>query len=546
MKLTILHALIAVLLSCPLHSQTDPFSYSTSALFVQQQVVKSPGGEYFSIGYKLASSEDPVRKAVITKFSSDGQLQWCKGYASTVVNQELFASPFAFRLIATNDALYWLDIGTNYSAEEFQSQLALNKVDLDGQLIWSRRIVDPFEAFPSWSINNSDLYINASGNPVVVFNISPGFPVEFSTDFRFIEYSSTGDFLNYRVLDNPFVFEDGPCLTLSASNDFPAVIIHSSSSNLIFQTIVSDYILENRKGIQLWGDVSSAMVPTDAVRCSNGDVAVVGFITNPNSSLNVGAFVRFGPTGTVLSARYFNGNSTITSVIERPDGRLWINGYNLIDNIQADNGFIALLSSDGEIESSKTFIEEVNWVRTNYSQSALNGLGLFVPFSRSSWDGLPILNGFFSVDENGTGICPGFQNDNFELLFATDPSLFFDSNVALSVGNLTDFEYISGDYLVSDVNLGLTNACGSITSIDEEEPNFSVYPNPVKEILNIQTSSHTENWTIYSAEGRLVMQGDPFGSDFTSIEVSKLHPGIYFLEFHFTDGKKKNTLFIKD
>lgn len=79
------------------------------------------------------------------------------------------------------------------------------------------------------------------------------------------------------------------------------------------------------------------------------------------------------------------------------------------------------------------------------------------------------------------------------------------------------------------------------------EPNFSnsikIYPNPVKSILNIQSNVPSDfNYFIYNPTGQLLMNGE----NQNQIDVSSLHPGIYFLRLTDKTGNTTNHKFIKE
>jgi hypothetical protein len=72
-------------------------------------------------------------------------------------------------------------------------------------------------------------------------------------------------------------------------------------------------------------------------------------------------------------------------------------------------------------------------------------------------------------------------------------------------------------------------------SIDENESEFNIYPNPVKNRLYIETESHIEDVTIMDIYGR--QQTTVIGQQSLSINVSHLTSGIYFIKINTTDGE---------
>ena len=77
-----------------------------------------------------------------------------------------------------------------------------------------------------------------------------------------------------------------------------------------------------------------------------------------------------------------------------------------------------------------------------------------------------------------------------------------------------------------------THQCGGSTSIDEAKglPALAVYPNPVKDILNIISDTPVHSIRIYNVYGTEVAQA----ADTKSINVSHLPTGVYMVR---ADGK---------
>lgn len=84
---------------------------------------------------------------------------------------------------------------------------------------------------------------------------------------------------------------------------------------------------------------------------------------------------------------------------------------------------------------------------------------------------------------------------------------------------------------------------GSGVGIDEKNSISTplIYPNPVDAVLQIRGNSNPQNVTIWKADGKIVVIDK---TETNNIDVSRLVPGIYFIEI--SDGKqKKYTRFVK-
>lgn len=74
---------------------------------------------------------------------------------------------------------------------------------------------------------------------------------------------------------------------------------------------------------------------------------------------------------------------------------------------------------------------------------------------------------------------------------------------------------------------------------------ISVYPNPVKETLRVQTSESLSSATIYSTDGRKVSTTNKLEKGTTSINTSNLSKGVYLINFIATSGANLTKQFIK-
>lgn len=76
---------------------------------------------------------------------------------------------------------------------------------------------------------------------------------------------------------------------------------------------------------------------------------------------------------------------------------------------------------------------------------------------------------------------------------------------------------------------------------DEVSPaKVSVYPNPTKDFVNINTTSKVSKVTVFGTDGKQLLE------DFTSkINVSKLPAGVYIMKVDFADGKSSTQKIVK-
>lgn len=70
---------------------------------------------------------------------------------------------------------------------------------------------------------------------------------------------------------------------------------------------------------------------------------------------------------------------------------------------------------------------------------------------------------------------------------------------------------------------------------------FSVYPNPVKDLLTIKSNDSVKNVKIYSIDGKKVAEESS-----TSVDMSKYPKGIYMMTIQFVDGRLSTQKIIKE
>jgi hypothetical protein len=111
-----------------------------------------------------------------------------------------------------------------------------------------------------------------------------------------------------------------------------------------------------------------------------------------------------------------------------------------------------------------------------------------------------------------------------------------------SAAQNNEFPYSEWDayiYFSEDCSLGI---------ISSNKHQFSIYPNPVKQtlILNSLNGMGKVNFKIFSTEGKLLSTMSLDFENQTSIDVSNLSNGIYFLNIEDESGNTITKKFIKE
>ncbi|WDF46168.1 peptide-N-glycosidase F-related protein [Chryseobacterium sp. KACC 21268] len=75
---------------------------------------------------------------------------------------------------------------------------------------------------------------------------------------------------------------------------------------------------------------------------------------------------------------------------------------------------------------------------------------------------------------------------------------------------------------------------------DIENKKISVYPNPTKDFVNINSTSKVSKVTVFAADGKQLLEDST-----TKINVSKLASGVYLMKIDFADGKSSTQKIVK-
>ncbi|MDQ0595055.1 hypothetical protein QFZ37_003424 [Chryseobacterium ginsenosidimutans] len=176
---------------------------------------------------------------------------------------------------------------------------------------------------------------------------------------------------------------------------------------------------------------------------------------------------------------------------------------------------------------------------------------------------------FVSVSENGVavGYC-GMIGDREVIIY--HPSLgaapilltdllasqgitvnTFDGKLGTGMGISSDGKYICG----FDNTVPPIFASGWVAKLDETilaandvetiSQNIRIYPNPVKDFLTISSKKRIKSVSVYSADGRLIINNMTINNQEAKIDLSGLETGNYFATATLDDGSIKSFKVIK-
>ncbi|MEM8892130.1 MAG: T9SS type A sorting domain-containing protein, partial [Bacteroidota bacterium] len=82
-----------------------------------------------------------------------------------------------------------------------------------------------------------------------------------------------------------------------------------------------------------------------------------------------------------------------------------------------------------------------------------------------------------------------------------------------------------------------------VDGLDEEELALTLYPNPVKDLLHIQTDHSINKLLVYNTNGQLVISKE---DAFEKINVSQLAKGLYLMQVYTEEGEIIQKKFLKE
>lgn len=114
--------------------------------------------------------------------------------------------------------------------------------------------------------------------------------------------------------------------------------------------------------------------------------------------------------------------------------------------------------------------------------------------------------------------------------FEFGPQVF---SVLAGIDFFSSNEAFNNEMYIDDITLYI----GVLGTDEFATSSFSVYPNPVKDVLNIQSKASVDNVTVYDILGKVVLQENP-GSISPTINMSNLASGAYLVKVTIGNSSK--------
>jgi hypothetical protein len=322
-------------------------------------------------------------------------------------------------------------------------------------------------------------------------------------------------------------------------------------------------------GNVLWakssGSVNDEKGQSIAVNAA-GDAFITGQFCSP--SVSIGSAVLTNPGGTVgygdfFIAKYDASGNPVWAKSAGGEGNFWDSGYGIStdDNGNAYviaefcsptvtvGGFVLtnLGASNNNIFIAKYDSNGVAVWAKSLGLSQNHGFGIDTDASGNVY---AISNFAGQINLDGTTLNFSSGYDIFIVKYDTQGSVVWASSVGEPLWdygnsicvNPSDEVYVTGSFYENSIGFGTTtldNFGGSDICIAKltqenlgtignfEKKNIVVFPNPAKDIINIQGITQKSTLSLYDQRGKLITTKETDSS--TSIDTKKLQAGAYFL-----------------
>ncbi|WP_269234081.1 T9SS type A sorting domain-containing protein [Flavobacterium flavigenum] len=274
---------------------------------------------------------------------------------------------------------------------------------------------------------------------------------------------------------------------------------------------------------------------------SDGKILVGGYFQK-FASLNQANLIRLNANGSKDTSFDIGSgfSDPVYSITLQPDNKILVGGvFSSYQGIQREK--LIRLNTDGSADNS--FDVESTFQNCFVYATVLQNDGKIIVGSYSS-NGTLTQNNLVVLNTNGSkdnSFDPGitfFNNNNTN---ATVYSILLQPNNQLLIGG--DFTAYQGNNLSSYL-IGIQGNISNLSNdeFSEKATSFSIWPNPVKNTLNIiSLKENSCAVKIYDLFGRLVYTKENANS---SIDISSFHSGLYLIKIK-TENGETSQKFIK-
>lgn len=419
------------------------------------------------------------------------------------------------------------------------------KLNSAGDFVWAKQISTPSGA---GNDDASTIKTDSAGNIYIAgryvsadFDPGPGTDVHTistgSADGFIVKLNNQGDLVWVKTLDGTSS-KDITDMEIDAQNnlyvfgsfqgnidlnpDATATDIKTTTGN--FDTFVAKY---DSSGGYLWGHAyggTGADVPSKIYLKGNTLYAGGGFSNtvdlNPGTGTN--SFTSTGGSDAYISK--FNTDGTYISSYVIPDSSTSANSIR--DIVADDNGNLYLTGTFQTSVIGTAPYTNAGGVDNFYLKldSGMNFSGIYI-IGGAQDQGSPLIQPLTGTKFVGVGTSSGTADFDY----TANTSTVTGNPSAFTYSYITTFDFETTMLGVNDI---------------AKKFDFSVYPIPAKDDLNIRSERKIKSVSVFSMDGKRVYSIEK--QDIKNINVSMLPTGTYFLQIKDEKGNISQTKFIKN
>lgn len=480
-------------------------TYGGTSFDLLYDLVACSDGNYLLIGYSgstvsgnCTESTNGISDYWVVKVDANGTIIWQNKYGGDE-RDNLFSA------IETPDGGYLL-LGQSLSAPSGDKTAPLYgsydiwvvKIDENGNVIWDKTYGGDNLEFISSIIETSNGYI-LCGNSLSDISGNKTTPNLGTYDIWLVEIDFAGNILWQQSYGGDGADRPSDIITTSDNNILITAVSSTSNSGDFGQTnygAIDYWVLKlDLNGTLLWQQNYGGSGFDEArkvVETIDGNYIIVGFSNSPISgtknSTNYGDYdiwiIKIDPNGNLLWEKSYGGDAYDAS-------------YNVVE---VNNGYFITGSSLSDISGNKTEIS----------------------FGNSDFWG-------FKIDENGNIIWQktigGTLSDGCNSIVKNSDGTFLlggSSNSPIS-GTKTVSSYGNTDFWL----VKLDEEVLQTTLFDQQD--FLLYPNPIKNILNIELDDYNDEISIniFNLLGQKLLSSSYSNQKNVKIDCSSFEEGIY-------------------
>lgn len=327
------------------------------------------------------------------------------------------------------------------------------------------------------------------------------------------------------------------------SNPYPSPISADafiSGNALVNELFFWEHLSPPSASIPGAGSINFSMDDISIYNMSGGTAAAndPGTTTEPNGVISTaqGFGIKASGSGTVTfdnSMRLTNGNNTLRTD-ENDIDRLWLNVSN--NEYEVGSNMLIAFNPDATDAIDPGYDSERLATSVSiYSHLADGSEELAIQTLEGFDDSTKIPLGFATqvkAELEYTISIANIQGDQIQ-----GATVYLIDNENLNIANLSAGDYIfkanAGNYS-NRFTIQFDNEL--LSTGDHDTASISIYPNPAREMLNIQSNSNLIDLAVYDIHGRNILSLKDINTTDYSLPVINLEAGIYFLKIKSSGG----------